>query len=121
MFGLTRPDAPRVERIAPADAVALVAAGTAVLLDVREDEEIAQTGLADGALHVPLAAVMQVCPPDSPDHPDQMALDRPVVVYCAAGGRAGHAGEALVAMGYTRVYNLGGLTDWRAGGGKVIR
>lgn len=120
MFGFTRTGGPRVERIAPKEAVARAAAGEVVVLDVREAPELAQTGIAEGAVHVPLAEVAQRCDPAHGQVPG-LSKDRPVVIYCAAGGRAGRAGEALIAMGYTEVYNLGGISDWQAGGGKVTR
>ena len=34
--------------------------------------------------------------------------DKPVVVYCKSGGRAGKAKQALEAAGFTRVVNGGG-------------
>jgi len=37
------------------------------------------------------------------------ALDAPVVVYCASGGRASQAAGILKAAGYTDVTNAGGL------------
>ena len=38
---------------------------------------------------------------------------RPIVVYCAKGGRAGKAKQQLEAAGYTRVVNGGGFDDLR--------
>lgn len=35
-----------------------------------------------------------------------------IVVYCTIGTRAAEAKRILVAAGYTRVTNLGGLRDW---------
>ncbi len=32
---------------------------------------------------------------------------RPLILYCASGGRSALAGKALKEMGYERVYNLG--------------
>lgn len=121
MFGFKRSGGPQVQRIAPRDAVARVAAKQAVLLDVREPDEIAQSGLAEGAFLVPLGTVMERCGLGQADRPAGLAADTPVILYCAAGGRAQRAGEALIAMGYTDVSNLGGLSDWIAGGGKVTR
>lgn len=119
MFGFMR-SGPRVERIAPKDAVARVAAGAAVLIDVREQAEVAQSGIAAGALHVPLGQIMQKCDLAKPAFP-VLAEGKPIILYCASGGRSQRAGEALKAMGYGEVYNLGGLSDWVSGGGKVTR
>ena len=39
---------------------------------------------------------------------DEEGKDKPVVVYCKSGGRAGKAKQALEAAGFTRVVNGGG-------------
>lgn len=121
MFGFRRQGGPRVERIAPRDAVARVVAGQAVLIDVREPDEIARTGIAEGAIAVPLGQIGRRCDPARADRPAGLSPETPVILYCAAGGRAQRAGEALIALGYVDVSNLGGLSDWIAGGGKVRR
>jgi len=41
----------------------------------------------------------------------------PLVVYCRSGAMSRTAAEALVRLGYTRVYDLaGGMNAWRAAG-----
>jgi rhodanese-related sulfurtransferase len=39
--------------------------------------------------------------------------DRPIVVYCTKGVRAGKAKEILQQAGFTRITNLGGISDWK--------
>jgi rhodanese-related sulfurtransferase len=41
--------------------------------------------------------------------------DRPTVVYCRTGRRSAEAAAQLVALGFTEVYDLGGVTDFREG------
>jgi len=36
---------------------------------------------------------------------------KPVVVYCRSGNRSSHAARALLAAGYTEVFDLGGLAE----------
>jgi phage shock protein E len=45
-------------------------------------------------------------------------LDRskPYMVYCHSGRRSALAADAMVAAGFTQVYDLGGLSDWTAAG-----
>lgn len=44
----------------------------------------------------------------------ELAKDKPVLVYCAAGGRSAKAMSKLMKLGYQEVYDLqGGLTAWR--------
>ena len=57
--------------------------------------------------------------PQSPYYEKSFAKDKPVILYCAGGGRAALAGQALKEMGYGEVYNLGGFGDWANSGGAV--
>ena len=54
-----------------------------------------------------------------PTHNPEFRRDRPVVMFCASGGRAFLAGKLLKDMGYSEVYNLGGFKDWVEAGGAV--
>ncbi|HTR54101.1 MAG TPA: rhodanese-like domain-containing protein [Kofleriaceae bacterium] len=94
----------------PAKARQLIAAGNAVVLDVRTAEEF-----GDG--HLPAATNLPV--DDLPQHlgdVDKLAggdKAKPIVVYCQAGSRAAKAKRTLEAAGYTNVTNGGGLDDLR--------
>ena len=92
----------------PATARALIAAGSAVVLDVRTADEYGGGHLA-GAVNLPV----QELPARIAEVDTLVAGDRgrPVVVYCAAGGRAAKAKAALEAAGYTHVVNGGSLAD----------
>jgi rhodanese-related sulfurtransferase len=85
-----------------------------ILLDVRSDGEWAEG-------HLPQASYI---PFQAPDFADQLAaLDksRPVLVYCAAGGRSSKAMNILNQSGQTEVYNLlGGIRAWSAAGQPVV-
>lgn len=102
-----------------AEIAAMVAKGEMLLLDVREAAELATTGKAKGALHIPLGILPLKADPKAPDAP--ISPGRPVAVYCAAGARAGRAMQMLQDLGYGPVVNLGGLGDWVACGGQVER
>ncbi len=107
-----------VERITIDQAQALVAEG-ALLLDVRDAPELQASGRAAGSHHIPRGMLEFRADPDTPFHDPELRFDRPVVLHCASGGRAALAGKLLKDMGYGEVYNIGGLKDWAAGGGKV--
>lgn len=107
-----------VPGIAPDEAQKMMGEG-ALLLDVRDGTELAATGTAVGAHHVPRGMLEFRADPDSPLYDRELRPDRPVVLYCAAGGRAALAGQTLKEMGYAQVYNLGGFKDWQAAGGPV--
>jgi len=107
-----------VPRITREEAEALLAEG-ALLLDVRDAPEVEKTGLAAGAHHVSRGMLEFRADPGTPFHDKAFAKERPVVLYCASGGRAALAGKVLVDMGYARVYNLGAFKDWAESGGAV--
>ncbi|MCA0907400.1 rhodanese-like domain-containing protein [Ruegeria marisrubri] len=107
-----------VERIDAAKAKAMTGQG-ALLLDIRDANELEQTGRAAGAHHIPRGMLEFRADDALQSHDPELRKDRPIVLYCASGGRAALAGKLLKDMGYQRVYNLGGLTDWVNGGGEI--
>jgi phage shock protein E len=93
----------------PAAARKLIATG-ATVLDVRTPEEFAD-GHLPSATNLPVADVAQrIAEVDKLVGGDKA---KPVVVYCAKGGRAEQAKQALEAAGYTNVVNGGGFADLR--------
>ncbi len=107
-----------VPKLSGAEAQAKVAAG-AVLLDIRDSAELADTGHAVGSVHIPRGSLEFKADPVSPAYDARLQLDGPIVLHCAAGGRAALAGKLLMDMGYTQVFNLGGFKDWQEAGGAV--
>lgn len=96
-----------------------IAAGEVILLDLREASELAMTGHAKGAIHIPLMQLAKLADPDHDGcHP---ALDpaRPVALYCASGARSARGKAMLERLGYADVTNIGGLADWMRAGGAV--
>jgi len=88
-------------RISGTEAKRLVAAG-AQLVDVRSPEEFAEE-------HIPGAQNIPVNELDG--KLASLSKDKPVVVYCQAGGRATVAAQHLSAAGF-QVHNLGGIAAW---------
>ena len=103
----TAPDA-AVPRIGREDAV-LIAKGEVLVLDLRNVRELQAGGKIKGAVHVPRGMLEFRADPESPYHDKAFSRDKPVIVYCASGGRAALAGKTLKEMGYGTVYNLGGF------------
>ena len=83
-----------------------------ILLDVRTEEEYGIEHAA-GAVLLPQedletmdeGEILEVLPD----------LDAPVLLYCRTGRRAALAAVKLEELGYTRLYNLGGLNGWPYG------
>ncbi|NVB38131.1 rhodanese-like domain-containing protein [Pseudenhygromyxa sp. WMMC2535] len=86
----------------------LVDAG-ALLIDVRSPDEFA-SGHVDGAINIVHTQIRS----ESQRIRELQGgdLERPIVVYCRSGRRSGMAKDDLLAAGFTRVSNLGGVDDW---------
>ena len=85
---------------------ALSSNADAQLLDVREPTEWTETGVAPGAVLIPLGEVQSRASAE-------LAKDQPVYVMCRTGHRSRIASETLAGLGYTQVYNVdGGITAW---------
>ena len=106
--------------IAPADAVAKVNNNEAVIIDVRDINELMSSGKAKNALHIPLMMFQVKADPRHPEFHPELDVDKPVILYCASGARSGMAAQMLIANGFSEVYNLGGLMHWHHGGGEIV-
>lgn len=81
----------------------------ACFFDVREEDEY-DAGHAEGAALFPLGTIDEESAAERiPDY------DTPVLLYCRSGARSFRAARQLVELGYTRVYDLGGLNGWPYG------
>lgn len=110
-----------VPKIDPATARTQMASGDALVVDVRDAPEVEKTGRVAGAHHVSRGMLEFRADPDSPYHDKNFRKDRPVIVYCASGGRSALAGKVLKDMGYLQVFNLGAFKDWAESGGPIDR
>ena len=72
----------------------------AQILDVRSPGEF-QTGHIPNAIHIPL--------PELAGKAKKLSKSRPVIVYCASGGRSASAAALLKSMGFSQVVNGGGM------------
>lgn len=87
------------------EAKALVKQG-ALLLDVRTPAEFAEAHV-DGATNIPvheLEAKLGSFPAKK---------GQGIVVYCKSGRRSANAAEILKKAGYTKVFDLGGMSNWK--------
>ena len=79
--------------------------GDYTILDVRRADEYAE-GHIPGAINVANEDIGEECPAQLPD------LDRVIYVYCRSGRRSKEASAKLAALGYTNIYEIGGILDW---------
>ena len=94
------------QKISQEEARERMEAGGVIVLDVREQEEY-DSGHIPGAVLLPLGAIdgesaAEVIP----------KKDATVLVYCRSGSRSKRAAKALAELGYTDVYEFGGIMTW---------
>ena len=78
----------------------------AVILDVREQDEY-------DAGHIPGAVLLSVGTINEETAASAIPeKDTVVLVYCRSGNRSKTASQALADLGYTRIYEFGGIKDW---------
>ena len=93
------------EKITPADAIRLLDAGKAVAVAVREPDEFA-VGHIPGAKLLPLGSVLSRAAEVLPEK------DAAWLIYCRTGRRSADAVQKLESLGYTNLYDLGGILSW---------
>lgn len=101
-----------VPAISPEDAEKLLGRKDVLFVDVRDAEEVAQSGKVAGALNVSRGMLEFRADDTTPYHNPAFSRDKTVILYCASGGRSALGGKALMEMGYTKVKNLGGFKAW---------
>jgi rhodanese-related sulfurtransferase/2-polyprenyl-3-methyl-5-hydroxy-6-metoxy-1,4-benzoquinol methylase len=89
----------------------------AVVVDVREQDELDASGKIPGAVHVPRGLLEFLADPSSPDCLEAFTAHQLILVYCASGRRSALAAETLRQLGHQRVAQLsGGFSAWLQAG-----
>jgi len=76
-----------------------------VIVDVRRQDEY-DAGHIPGAILIPNESIGHGAPEALPDY------DQVILIYCRSGNRSKQASEKLAAMGYTNIYEFGGINTW---------
>ncbi len=76
-----------------------------VILDVRTKEEY-DSGHIKDAILIPNTDIIEKAEEALPDK------SVPILIYCRSGRRSALAASDLVDLGYTEVYDFGGIIDW---------
>ncbi len=100
-----------VPKISPEEAKRLIRDEGALLVDVRDASEVTASGKLADAINVSRGMLEFRADSSTNYHNPEFRTDRPVILYCASGGRSCLSGKALKDLGYTRVYNLGGFKE----------
>ena len=77
-----------------------------IVLDVREQAEF-DSGHIPGAVLMPVGAITKDTAASVIPKPDSVVL-----VYCRSGNRSKTAAQALADLGYTNIYEFGGINTW---------
>ena len=94
------------QKITVEQAAELMSKGESVTLDVRTKEEY-DAGHIKGAILLPYDEIKKDA--SITPLPDK---NQTVLVYCRTGMRSEIAARELISMGYTNVFDFGGIVDW---------
>ena len=92
------------------------------LIDIREINELENTGKVEGATHIPRGMLEVYLDPNSPAiHNGQLDLNKEFVLFCAGGVRSALAVKSLKEMGYEKISHIdGGFATMSSSGFKII-
>jgi rhodanese-related sulfurtransferase len=79
----------------------------AQLVDVREDQEVAQSHIP-GSVHIPLGQLGERL--------GEIDRDQPVIAICRSGNRSGVAARVLTSAGFACDNMAGGMLAWQNAG-----
>lgn len=96
----------QVTTIDSAQGSALIEEGGVLVIDVRTVDEY-RGGHLVGAQSIPVEDEALWA-----ERTEPLDRDQPTIVYCRSGRRSAVAAQKLVDMGFTQVYDLGGVEDW---------
>ena len=76
-----------------------------IVVDVRRQDEY-DSGHIPGAILIPNESIGCDSPEALPDY------DQIILIYCRSGNRSKQAAQKLAGMGYTNIFEFGGIIDW---------
>ena len=76
-----------------------------IIVDVRRQDEY-DSGHIPGAVCIPNESISDTQPEELPD------LKQIILVYCRSGRRSKEAAQKLFDMGYSNIFEFGGIIDW---------
>lgn len=82
----------------------------AFIIDVREDEEVFETGTIKGAVHLSMMTV--------PNNLNKIPKDREIYILCRSGRRSYEVASYLNELGYDAINLKGGIIKYK---GKLVK
>ena len=92
------------------------------LIDIREINELDNTGRVEGASHIPRGMLEVYLDPNSPIIQNgQVDKNKELILFCAGGVRSALAVKSLKEMGYEKISHIdGGFAAMSNSGFKII-
>lgn len=107
----------QVENLTPQQVKDELDKGNITLIDIRESEELKQSGSIPGSVHAPRGMLEFYADPSLPYHKKEFDKEKRIILHCASGGRSALAAQTLKQMGYENVAHLdGGIKAWKEAG-----
>ena len=94
------------QQISQEEAKAMMDTQVVIILDVREQDEY-DSGHIPGAVLLPVGTIDETTAAEVIPEKDSTVL-----VYCRSGNRSKTASAALAELGYTNIYEVGGINTW---------
>ena len=104
----------KVRAMEPKEAQGMLMNRLGILVDVREEDELKESGIAAGAIWMPTSKMVD----DNAEwikFKKDLPKDKTIMFYCRSGARSGRVAEFLAQEGYNTT-NVGGFKDWQAAG-----
>lgn len=95
---------PSATKISSSEAMDMINSQDVIIVDVRTQLEFDEGHIANAIL-IPNETIVN----EPTELPDKNAT---ILVYCRSGNRSAQASAKLAKLGYTNVYDFGGIIDW---------
>ncbi|MCF3594796.1 rhodanese-like domain-containing protein [Rhodobacteraceae bacterium LMO-12] len=110
----------QITSLSTQEAEAMVAAGEALLVDIRDPRELSRDGRIEGAFHAPRGMLEFWVDPQSPYFKEALATDKTLVLFCASAWRSALSTKQLKDMGVENIAEMeGGFSAWKKEGRPV--
>ena len=111
-----------IKTINPDQAFKMVQDNNCNLIDIREINELQNSGSVEGANHIPRGMLEVYLDPNSPIFQNgQLDKNKEFVLFCAGGVRSALAVKSLKEMGYEKISHIdGGFAAMSNSGFKII-
>jgi len=96
------------KKISAEEAKAIIESEDVIILDVRTQEEYKE-GHIENSVLLPVNDIADKAEEILPNN------NTKILVYCRSGNRSATAAKQLIILGYTNVYDFGGINSWPYG------